>query len=292
MDTKSLNAFITLSETLHFGKASQMLHISPSTLSRLIQQLESELGCEFFIRDNRSVELTSEGVQFQQYARETKQQWEQLQISLSQDKTELSGTISIYCSVTASYSFLHEVLREFRHTYPKIEIVLHTGDTEIAIHRVLNDMEDVAIAARPERLPPSLSFKSMGETPLVLIAPIDGAFSQLEQECSSQACWESVPLILPETGMARERMDRWLADNNYLPNIYAQIGGNEAIVSMVSLGFGIGLVPKIVVDNSPLAEQVSVMAFQPELGVVEVGFCAKQKRLKSSLVKALWESVN
>lgn len=291
MDLKALNAFLQLSEILHFGKASQMIHVSPSTLSRMIQQLEEELGCTLFVRDNRSVELTNEGEQLQKYARETMQHWEQLQISLSQDKTELSGTISIYCSVTASYSFLHEVLREFRFAYPKIEIVLHTGDTESAIQHVLNGLEDVAIAAKPIIMPPSLEFKRLGTTPLVMIAPLKKEFPDLENASGGNDFWGNVPLILPETGMARERLDRWLTKQDILPNIYAQIGGNEAIVSMVSLGFGVGLVPKIVVDNSPLAKQVRVMSFQPELGEVEVGFCARKKRLNSSLVRALWDSV-
>ena len=45
------------------------------------------------------------------------------------------------------------------------------------------------------------------------------------------------------------------------PTIYAQVAGNEAIVSMVSLGFGVGVVPKIVLDNSPLADRVRALFF-------------------------------
>jgi LysR family positive regulator for ilvC len=73
-----------------------------------------------------------------------------------------------------------------------------------------------------------------------------------------------------------------------LPDIYAQVAGNEAIVSMVSLGFGIGVVPRIVLDNSPLAERVEVLDVRPALAPYEVGLFALEKRLASPLISAFW----
>ena len=295
VDYKLLQQFLALSESLHFGRASQASHVSPSTLSRSIQQLEQQLGCELFLRDNRTVELTNEGSTFQQFARENLQQWQQLQESLSQEKQQLHGTISIYCSVTASYSFLHEVLMKFRAEYPRIEIILHTGDTDKAISRVLNDQEDVAIAAKPAVLPPTLAFELLGQTSLVMIAPKNAVFQtqfdihQIEQWDKQH--WQQVPMILPERGIFRETFESWLNESKVAPKIYAQVGGNEAIVSMVSLGFGIGIVPRIVVDNSPLADQVKVISAQPSFEQIEIGFCVRKKRLQSPLVKALWQSI-
>lgn len=294
-DHKVLQQFLTLSDTLHFGKASQVLHISPPTLSRSVKQLENQLGCELFLRDNRSVELTSEGIKFQQFAQENLQQWQQLQESFSQGGQQLQGTISLYCSVTASYSFLHEVLLKFRVDYPKIEIILHTGDADNAITRVLNDQEDIAIAAKPSIMPPTLAFELLGQTALVMVAPQNSEFKkQFDTRNISQwdkQTWQTVPMILPERGVFREKFDVWLNQSSLSPNIYAQVGGNEAIVSMVSLGFGIGIVPSIVVENSPLSDQVEVIADQPSFMPIEIGFCVRKKRLQSPLVKALWQSI-
>ena len=294
-DHKVLQQFLTLSDTLHFGKASQVLHISPSTLSRSVKQLEDQLGCKLFLRDNRSVELTSEGIKFQQFAQENLQQWQQLQESFSQGGQQLQGTISLYCSVTASYSFLYEVLLKFRVDYPKIEIILHTGDADNAITRVLNDQEDIAIAAKPSIMPPTLAFELLGQTALVMVAPQNSEFKkQFDTRNISQwdkQTWQTVPMILPERGVFREKFDVWLNQSSLSPNIYAQVGGNEAIVSMVSLGFGIGIVPSIVVENSPLSDQVEVIADQPSFMPIEIGFCVRKKRLQSPLVKALWQSI-
>ena len=65
---------------------------------------------------------------------------------------ELVGDVRIYCSVTASYSFLFDILSRFRENHPRVEIRLHTGDPEEAIPRVLSGTEDIAIGARPDRL--------------------------------------------------------------------------------------------------------------------------------------------
>ncbi len=146
MDSKSLQHFLMLADTLHFSRASAACHISPSTLSRTIKQLEDELGVSLFIRDNRSVSLTAEGRRLQTYAREILQQWQTLRSTLQADQQELQGELSMYCSVTASYSFLYEILSRFRQDYPRIEIKLHTGDPAEAIQRVQNGTEDIAIA--------------------------------------------------------------------------------------------------------------------------------------------------
>ncbi|MCO4758589.1 MAG: HTH-type transcriptional activator IlvY, partial [Oceanospirillaceae bacterium] len=70
-----------------------------------------------------------------------------------------------------------------------------------------------------------------------------------------------------------------------------QVAGNEAIVSMVSLGFGVGVVPRIVLDNSPLADRVQVLDVQPELEAYDVGLFALNKKLKSPLIRAFWEQL-
>lgn len=95
-------------------------------------------------------------------------------------------------------------------------------------------------------------------------------------------------MILPERGVGRSRVNAWFRALGVAPNVYAQVAGNEAIVSMVSLGFGIGVVPRIVLDNSPLAATVRVLDVQPDLAPYEVGLFALERRLSSPLIRAFW----
>lgn len=288
MDIKQLKQFVHLAETLHFGRASEASYISPSALSRSIKQLEESVGAELFERDNRSVALTSEGEIFLSYARDALSQWDMIRTQLMERSGELHGEISMYCSVTASYSFLFDILSEFRRNYPKIEIKLHTGDHEHAITRVVNGDEDFAITAKPESLPSGLAFKKIALSPLLFIAPKQGLEGYADGPFHPD---NRTPMILSETGVARKRVDRWFKDQQLKPHIYAQVAGNEAIVSMVSLGFGIGVVPEIVLANSPLESSVEVLDIEPGLKAYEVGIVTLEKKLKSPLISAFWSQL-
>lgn len=281
MDITKLKLFSALANSLHFGRAAATCYVSPSTLSRNIKQLEEDLGITLFERDNRSVALTPEGNSFLVFAREVLQQWETYQESLLAQADQLRGQLSIYCSVTASYSFLYDILTEFRVRHPGIAIKLHTGDPAQSIERVQAGYEDIAIAAQPEKLPAGISFKPIAHSPLVFICA-------KQQHEWNESLWNQIPIIIPEEGLARERLNQWFDEQKIKPRIYAEVKGNEAIVSMVSLGFGVGVLPKIVVDNSPLAEQVEPFVIQPDLGPYSMGICVMEKRLKSPILAAFW----
>lgn len=290
MDIEKLKLFISLAETKHFSRAADRTHVSPSKLTRVIQQIEQHFDTQLFDRDNRSVSLTTKGEAFLQHCRELIQQWETLEDTMQDDSKQLKGALSIYCSVTASYSFLYDILQAFRLEQPKIEIKLHTGDPAPALERVQAGFEDVAIAARPDRLPSGVAFKRITKSPLVFIAPQE-SFPPEGISKKPSTDWKDMPFILSERGIARERFDQWLDTQLFTPRIYAQAAGHEAIVSMVSLGFGLGLVPKIVLDNSPLANKVRLFDYQPRLKPYDVGICVQEKRLRSPLVRAFWEKI-
>jgi len=66
------------------------------------------------------------------------------------------------------------------------------------------------------------------------------------------------------------------------------VAGNEAIVSMVSLGLGVGVVPKIVLDNSPHAQRVRVLDVDPVLEPYDLGLFTLKRHLRNPLVAAFW----
>lgn len=292
MDMRTLRQFVNLAESLHFGRASALSHVSPSALSRSIRQLEEQLAVTLFTRNNRAVGLTSQGTIFLAYARDALVQWDVIRHTLQEQSGVLHGEVSMYCSVTASYSFLFDLLSRFRRDHPKIEIKLHTGDPEDALSRVLSGTEDIAIGAHPGILPAGVAFKSIARTPLVFIGAGDHPeFRLLSRRKPDASRWARVPLILSESGLARRRVDLWLHALGVQARIYAQVSGNEAIVSMVSLGFGVGVVPRIVLDNSPLAQRVEVLAVRPALAPYEVGLFALEKKLRSPLIGAFWSQL-
>src|SRR5215213_4623171 len=63
MDLQQLRCFLAVAEELHFGRAAQRLHLTPSPVSRAVKDLERELGVELFVRRYHQVDLTPTGEQ-------------------------------------------------------------------------------------------------------------------------------------------------------------------------------------------------------------------------------------
>jgi len=260
MDIHSLKVFVALAGTLHFGRAAAQCHLSASALSRSIQRLEQELGCRLFERNNREVRLTQQGRVLQAQAEDLIERLRALQRKLDDQSAELRGAVSLYCSVTASYSLLAGLLPEFREHYPSVEIRVHTGDEASALGRIMQGLEDVAIAARPEKLPARIAFLELISTPLVFIAQASLAARGDLLPVSARPAWAGLPLILQESGLAREHVDRWFGAQGIEPHVYAEVSGNEAIVGMVALGCGLGVVPLLVLKSSPFRDSVRAFA--------------------------------
>ena len=292
MDIRSLRVFVGLSETLSFTRTAQQQHMSLSAVSRTLQRIEDELGQRLFERDQRQVRLTPAGEQFRDYARESLQRWQQMLGELRVDEAAMRGEISVYCSVTASYSVLSPILEQFRAAHPGIDIMLHTGDQADAVGRIQAGQEDVAVAACPDRLAPKLDFLVLQQSPLQFIVPdfpcaVTGQLADMDSD-ADDFDWGDLPFIVAERGLSKERLDVWFRESGRRPRIYAQVAGHEAIAAMVGLGLGVGVVPGLVLENSTFRDKLRVVAVRRALRPFPVGLCALRQRLDNPLVAAFW----
>lgn len=285
MDVRELKIFLTVAEYLHFGRASQACNLSPSALTRTIQRLEEQVGQPLLLRDNRSVTLSPAGEQFRSYARKAVQEWQDFRNTLKQAK-EVGGNLSIYASITAVYSLLPNLLEVYRDAYPAVQLEIRTGAAEQAVERLQRQEIDLAVAALPDRQRSHIEFLPITTTPLVFIAPTGKAAQP--GIGSGRLDLSSAPLVLPQTGLSRRRLDKWLKEKRITPNIASEVSGNEAIIPMVRLGIGIGIVPRLVLDRSPFREAVAVLDDAPQLGSYEVGLCTIKRSLQHPAVKAFW----
>lgn len=292
LDIRTYQIFLSLAQSLHFGRTAASCNLSPSAVSRHLQRLESHVGQTLIERDNRQVSLTPAGRHFMEYARKAVDDWQQMRTELDASSQKLSGEISVFGSVTANYSMLSRILPAMRDTYPGIEIKLRTGDQAEAIDHVVDGDVDSAIIAVPEKLPGKLSCLPLSRTPLCLIGPttpssltrsIDKLFA------SGQAPdWDNLPVVLAEKGLARTRFLQRMKNLKRKPPIYAQVAGHEAVVSMVSLGFGVAVVPALVIEHSPIRDTIRVLPYLTDLEPFELGLCAHEERLNDPLLNAFW----
>jgi len=292
VDVRACQLFLKLAETRHFGRAAALCNLSPSAVSRQLKRLEETVGQHLLDRDSRQVHLTPAGRHFLEYARKAVDDWQQLRSDLGASRDQLSGEVSVFGSVTASYSMLTQILPEMRERYPGVEIKLRTGDQADGIERVLEGAEDSAIIARPVRLAKRLTFLPLRHTPLRLVGPRtpSALARQLDQWLAEEAepDWTTLPVILAERGLARERLLERLRELGQEPQIYAQVAGHEAVVSMVSLGFGVAVVPELVIQHSPKRETIRVLPWLEDLEPFALGLCALDERVKDPLLEAFW----
>lgn len=290
MDLHELRLFLHLSRSLHFGKTARECHLSPSALSRSIQRLEEELKVALFVRDRRSVTLTDGGRLLQGFATDTLAHFEALELGVARSQQKLTGSVSIFASATACQSFLPPLLSEFRRAHPGVQIRLETGHALDALERLRSGAAEVAVAALPDDLPPTVSARVIIKIPLVFVAPAER--SEVRDVCAREPIpWGEVPMVLPSGGLTREAIDLWFKKQHLPRRVYGEVPGNEAILSLVSLGCGVGIVPRLVADQSPLRGSLTVLEVEPKLKPLRVGICTAKKLLKTPIVKAFWESV-
>ena len=287
MDIQELKIFLTAAELLHFGRASQVCNLSPSALTRTIQRLEEQLGYPLFERNNRTVQLSYAGEQFCLYARQALHDYASFQNSLSVSR-DIAGTLSLYASITAVYSLLPDLLEAYRKAYPDVHLELRTGAAERAVSQVESGEIDIAVAALPDRRSAGIEFLPIMTTPLVFIAGKQFV-SSIMQRGNEPLKFNQLPLVLPQSGLSRRRLDKWLKKSRIVPTISSEVSGNEAIIPMVHLGGGVGIVPQLVLERSPFRNDVVVLKQGPQLDPYIVGLCSTKQSLQKAAVQALWK---
>jgi LysR family positive regulator for ilvC len=101
--------------------------------------------------------------------------------------------------------------------------------------------------------------------------------------------WRNIPLIVPERGVTKEMLDAFFRERGLRPRIYAQVAGHEAIVAMVSLGLGVGIAPRLVIESGGMASSVTEIPMENGLPPLTVGLCSLSQRLASPLVRSFWD---
>ena len=135
MELRDLQSFLILSSNLNFAQTADICAASPSTITRRIQRLEKELKCELFIRDTQNVQLTTAGIRLKAFASEFIENWNSLKFEFQYLNNTLQGQLKVFCSVTASYLILPNIISLFQKTYPNVELKLETGEISDSLGR-------------------------------------------------------------------------------------------------------------------------------------------------------------
>lgn len=112
MELRVLQYFLAIAREESISKAAEVLHITQPTLSRQIKELEEEFQKQLFIRGNRKITLTKDGILLKQYAQEILNLTEKAQRELLKDQEELAGDIYIGGGESATMRLIMRVIVE------------------------------------------------------------------------------------------------------------------------------------------------------------------------------------
>lgn len=136
---------MVLAKTLNYTKASTQLHTTQSNLSKIITNMEKEIGVQLLIRTPQEVSLTYAGEVFLDELQKSLEQYKRA-VSMSQMAAqEVQGTISVGYLGTAVAHFLPGIVKEFRMNHPKIRLTLCDYTYSRLTEATIDGVVDVAI---------------------------------------------------------------------------------------------------------------------------------------------------
>lgn len=221
--------------------AAKALFLSQPTVSHIIAGLETDLGCQLFLRSKKGVTLTPEGeLLYQSVAKACQELWNG-QRNLEQHLALQDGFVRIGASETTLHHFLLPYLEEFRSRYPHIRLKISNTTTPKALQALKEGSIDFAVVISPEEDSQLTIIKA---APLSDIFIAGEQFAELKSTPVSIADLNQYPLVCREQGTSsREYLDRIFQSHQcqLIPDI--ELATTDLITPMVARNLGIGFVP-------------------------------------------------
>jgi len=244
MDLRHLNYFLVLAEELHFGRAAERLHISQPPLTRMIKQIESDLGVLLFERTKRSVILTTAGVELLQDAKQMVLQMETVKKRLTIHGKGETGTLKIGYVGAVLHSRLPMLLSAFAKNFPHISLQFEEQPNHSLLHGLNNGTFDAAFV-RTWLHPQTLQEKLIFEEPLVAVLPSKHPLAAKNKIAAKQLKNETFIVFTRECGPTL--FDSFLAicsNAGFTPHIVHHASQLNSVLRLVESGFGISLLPE------------------------------------------------
>ena len=245
MELRHLRYFVAVAEELHFTRAADRLNIAQPPLSHQIKQLEEELGARLFKRSKRQVELTPAGRAVLDEARRTIGQAELVVMAARRARRGEVGELNLGVSSSAPYTTLPAILRTFRARYAAVRLTLYERSTEEQIAMLRTGTIDAGFVRSP---PPAdtvgLEIRPILREPLVAALPQGHRLARSKQ--LAVRALKGEPFILSPRHAAPTLYDQIVGlcrREGFEPQVAQEATQMQTIVSLVSAGLGVGIVP-------------------------------------------------
>ena len=203
MEFRVLQYFLAVAREESVSGAAEFLHLSQPTLSRQLKDLEEELGKQLFIRGNRKITLTEEGMLLRKRAEEIVDLMKKTEEEVKASDETIAGNIYIGAGESAGNRILAKAAFELKQDYPDVHFHVSSGNSVFVMEQLATGL--LAFCVLSGAVPPSPSAS--------LPAPFPSRFVFFMRKDSELAQKEFITpedlLDKPLIVSAQEERDHW-----------------------------------------------------------------------------------
>lgn len=222
-----------------FTRAAEELFLTQPTVSMQIKKLSDAIGLPLFEHVGRNVEPTEAGKELYIACRSMFETLANLEMKISDMKGLKRGRLRMGVITTAKY-LAPEMLGEFSHIYPGIDLSLKVTNRENIIRRIRANEDDLYIMGQAPEGDFEVEAFSFAPNPLVVMAPRDHPLMDKKNISIEEIAKE--PFIIREPGSGiRDAMYKAFDAVGVRPTVRMELGNNEAIKHAVAGGLGLSV---------------------------------------------------
>lgn len=244
MEIRDLQYVMELARCGSFTKAAEALHITQPTLSKMIKNLEDELGVQLFSRAGKRVELTDAGTVLFEQAQEIVESFRNLTSQLD-DLTHFNkGLIRIGLPPMVGANFFPKVMSRFREKYPGLIIELVEAGSKKVESEVAGGRLDMGVVLLPIDTEIFDSFTIVQEKLKLIVHPAY-PFAARTDVALSELSHESFILFRQDFAL-HDKIITECRRAGFQPSILYESSQWDFIVEMVAANLGIALLPEVI----------------------------------------------
>jgi DNA-binding transcriptional LysR family regulator len=249
----ALETLLAVARTGSVGAAARQRHVTSSAVSQQIRRLESHFGIKLLERAGRGVRLTAAGEAALPVLREL---WSGAESAFAQ-LAELAGrpatTLRVAASDYLGKGLLAPVLRDLLDEEPPVRFEIVTTHSRAGVRLVAAGDVDLAVVTGQET-PRGLEDRHLFDQPFVWVGPRRG---RRERVPLTERLRREPVLRLAAESRGRAVLDQYLADDRIRPVSTIDVPSVSLLLSYVSGGLGVGLVPALALAEAPADRVVS-----------------------------------
>lgn len=248
MELRVLKYFLAIVREQNITKAAEALHITQPTLSRQIKALEDELGVQLFIRGNKNISLTENGILFRKRAEEIIDLANKTMNDLAYAKDDISGDIYIGSGETNALRTIISIIKELNSNYPNIHFHINSGDKQDILEKLDKGLIDFGIFLDPIDKTKYNYLEIPSIDSLGILARKDSTFAQKESVINNDLI--DKPLIISRQTLEDNEIMRWFNTSPDKLNIVATYNLAFNASLMVDEGLGYALTLDKIINTS------------------------------------------